>query len=167
MTRGEVPPTSSSDPYSLLDPGQGRPEPVPLVPEAPAFTVLLRGLRKRCPRCGKRRIFDGWFALKTTCPRCRLRFEQEQGGFLGAMTLNYAVAFGVWITMLVVALFLTAPDVPVPPLLAASVVIFVCVPLWFYPRSKSLWAAIEFLVLRSDPDYRPPLARDRRADELE
>jgi uncharacterized protein (DUF983 family) len=128
---------------------------------------MLRGLRKRCPRCGQREIFDGWFAMKALCPRCRLRFEREQGGFLGAMTLNYAVAFGAWIVMLVVALILTVPDVPVAPLLAASVVILVGVPLWFYPRSKSLWAAIEFLVLRSEPGYRGPVARDPRAEELE
>jgi hypothetical protein len=30
-----------------------------------------------------------------------------------------------------------------------------------------LWAAIEFLVLRTDPDYRSPVARDPRARELE
>jgi uncharacterized protein (DUF983 family) len=160
--------TSSSDPYSLLDPGgDGQRQPAPLVDEAGTVTVLLRGLRKRCPRCGQRRIFDGWFSMKALCPRCRLRFEQEQGGFLGAMTLNYAVAFGAWIAMLVVALILTVPDVPVAPLLAASVVILVGVPLWFYPRSKSLWAAIEFLVLRSEPGYRGPVVRDPRADGLE
>jgi hypothetical protein len=41
------------------------------------------------------------------------------------------------------------------------------VPLWFYPRSKTLWAAIEFLVVRSDPDYRTPVRRDPRSEELE
>ena len=30
-------------------------------------------------------------------------------------------------------------------------------------RSKSIWAAIEFLVLRSDPDYRTPVRRTPRA----
>ena len=160
---------TSSDPYALLDPDGGdRPRaPEPLVPEAGTITVLLRGARKRCPRCGRRGIFDGWFAMKALCPRCRLRFEQEQGGFLGAMTLNYAVAFGAWIAMLVVALLLTVPDVPVATLLVASVVILVGVPLWFYPRSKALWAAIEFLVLRSQPGYRGPVVRDPRSEELE
>ncbi len=105
--------------------------------------------------------------MKTLCPRCRLRFEQEPGGFLGAMTLNYAVAFGAWTAMLVVALILTVPDVPVAPLLVSSVVILVGVPLWFYPRSKSLWASIEFLVLRSQPGYRGPVVRDPRSEELE
>jgi uncharacterized protein (DUF983 family) len=129
--------------------------------------VLLRGLRKRCPRCGERRIFDGWFRLRPTCPRCDLRFERESGGFLGAMVLNYLVAFLVWTTVLVVTMIFTVPDVPVGPLLVASVVILVGNPIWFYPRSKTIWAAIEYLVARSDPDYRAPVARDPRAKGLE
>ena len=129
--------------------------------------ALLRGVRKRCPRCGERRVWDGWFTPKTTCPRCRLRFAKEQGGFLGAMVLNYTLAFGVWIAALGVALALTVPDVPVAPLLVMSVVVLVGVPLWFYPRSKLLWAAIEWLAHRSDPDYRAPGVRDPRADTLE
>ena len=59
------------------------------------------------------------------------------------------------------------PDVPVALLLGLSLVVMVLMPLWFYPRSKMIWAAVEFLVARSDPDYREPIARDPRADDLE
>jgi uncharacterized protein (DUF983 family) len=135
--------------------------------EAGAATVLLRGSRKRCPRCGERRIFRSWLHVIERCPRCDLRFEREQGGFLGAMTINFLVAVMAWVALFVVVLMFTVPDVPVTPLLIASVVILVVTPLWFYPRSKMLWAAIEFLVLRSDPDYRSPVRRDPRAVELE
>lgn len=101
------------------------------------------------------------------CPRCDLRFEREQGGFLGAMTINFMVAVTVWVAVLVVVLVFTVPDVPVTPLLISSVAVLVLVPLWFYPRSKSLWAAIEFLVARSDSEYRSPVRRDPRAKGLE
>src|SRR5687768_5520972 len=77
--------SSPSNPYGALDPTA--PEPgagAPLIREAGWPSVLLRGARKRCPRCGERRIWDGWFALKVRCPRCDLRFEAELGGFLGA-----------------------------------------------------------------------------------
>lgn len=94
-------------------------------------------------------------------------FEREQGGFLGAMTINFLVAVVVWVVMLVVVLVFTVPEVPVAPLMVASLVVLVVIPLWFYPRSKTLWAAIEFLVARSDPDYRTPVRRDPRAKELE
>jgi hypothetical protein len=83
------------------------------------------------------------------------------------MTLNYAAAFLVWGAMLGVTLAFTVPDVPVLELILGSVVVLVLVPLWFYPRSKSIWAGVEFLVARSDPDYRTPVRRDPRAGELE
>ena len=135
--------------------------------EAGTASVLLRGLRKRCPRCGERRIFRSLLHLIERCPNCDLRFEREQGGFLGAMTINFLVSIVVWVSMLVVVLVFTVPDVPVSPLLIASVVVLIVVPLWFYPRSKTLWAAIEFLVARSEPEYRTPVRRDPRSKDLE
>jgi uncharacterized protein (DUF983 family) len=156
-----------SGPYESLDPGRGSRPPAPLYPDVGSIAALIRGLRKRCPRCDERNTFVGWFRMRTSCPRCELRFEREEGGFLGAMTINYLVAIGVWIVMLMVWIAFTVPDVPVVPLLVASAFVLVAIPLWFYPRSKMLWAAIEFLVQRSDPDYRPPVARDARARDLE
>ena len=156
-----------SDPYASLEPGTPEPEPVPLFPEVGAMRALVRGSRKRCPRCGERDTFVGWFQSRATCPRCDLRFAKEAGGFLGAMTLNYVVSIGAWLVVLTVGIVMTVPDVPVVPLMASSAVVLIVVPLWFYPRSKMLWAAIEYIVLRGDPDYRPPIRRDPRARELE
>jgi uncharacterized protein (DUF983 family) len=129
--------------------------------------VLIRGARKRCPRCGERRIWNGWFGLKPVCPGCSLRFEKEEGGFLGAMVLNYVVAFGVWLTVMGTTLAFTVPEVPVPQLLAMSVIALVGVPMWFYPRSKTIWAAVEFLVHRSEPGYATPVHRDPRSGQLD
>ena len=105
--------------------------------------------------------------MKPRCPVCDLRFEQEEGGYLGAMVINYAVAFGFWIVMMAIAMALTVPFIPVMPLIGASVVVLGGVPLWFYPRSKMLWAAVEFLTARSEPGYHTPTARDPRAESLE
>jgi uncharacterized protein (DUF983 family) len=155
------------NPYGSLEPvPRGEPD-APLYADVGALTVLLRGARKRCPRCAERRIFASWFRLARTCPCCGLLFEKETGGFLGAMTLNYVASVGVWLVVLGIWLAVTAPDVPVTAMLVASAVLLVVVPLWFYPRSKAIWAAVEFLVLRSDPDYRAPVRRDPRTGDLE
>lgn len=138
-----------------------------MYPEAGTATTLMRGVRKRCPRCGEHDTFVSWFAMRTSCPRCEWRFEKEAGGYLGAMALNYVVAIGAWIAVLVVGLVLTVPEVPVLPLTIASVGVLVLVPLAFFPRSKTTWAAVEYLVLRSDPDYHSPVHRDPRARDLE
>jgi uncharacterized protein (DUF983 family) len=154
------------NPYGSLEPEPtGRPE--PLYPDVGGLAAIARGARKRCPRCGEGRIFTSWFTMAATCPRCGLLLQKEAGGFLGAMTLNYMASVGVWLVVLGIWLVATVPDVPVGAMLAVSVVLLVAVPLWFYPRSKGIWAAIEFLVLRVDPDYRPPVRRDPRAGELE
>jgi uncharacterized protein (DUF983 family) len=156
-----------SDPYSSLDPAIPDPTPTPLFPEVSTTRALLRGFRKRCPRCGERDTFVSWFQPRRDCPRCELRFAKEEGGFLGAMALNYLVAIGLWLVVLGVGVAMTVPDVPIVMLLVLSAVVLIGVPLWFYPRSKMIWAAVEFLVLRSEPDYRPPVARDPRRRELE
>ena len=155
------------NPYGMLDPDANERARAPRLPEASPSRVLIRGLRKRCPRCGERRIFDGFFALRSRCPVCDLRFEKEEGGFLGAMALNYAVAIGFWLVVMIVGIALTIPVVPVAPLLVTSLGVLTVVPVWFYPRSKTLWAAIEFLVARSEPGYRPPRPRDTGARDLE
>jgi hypothetical protein len=83
------------------------------------------------------------------------------------MMINYSVAVGGWIVLLVVVLSITVPDVPVVPLLLSSLVILIALPLWFYPRAKMLWAAVEFMVLRAQPDYQAPVRRDPRTKDLE
>jgi uncharacterized protein (DUF983 family) len=156
-----------SDPYASLEPGTPDPRARPPFPEVSATMALLRGFRKRCPRCGERDTFVSWFQPRRACPRCELRFAKEEGGFLGAMTLNYVVAIGLWLIVLGVGVAMTVPDVAIVPLLALSAVVLIGVPLWFYTRSKMIWAAVEYLVLRGEPEYRPPVARDPRRRELE
>jgi uncharacterized protein (DUF983 family) len=154
-----------TDPYGSLDPTPRRD--VPLLHEAGATRVLLRGFRKRCPRCGARDIWVTWFTAKPRCPVCDLRFEAEEGGFLGAMVLNYGFATALWLIVLAITLILTVPFIPVVQLTVGSVMILGGVPVWFYPRSKMLWAAIEFLTARSEPDYRTPTARDPQERRVE
>ena len=156
----------TADPYGSLDP-TGTGDPASLYPEVGAVAALTRGIRKRCHRCGESDTFLTWFHSRTLCPECGLRWEKEEGGFLGAMVINYSVATAGWLTLLLMVLIATVPDVPVAPLLIASCVVLVTLPLWFYPRAKMLWAAVEFMVLRSQPDYRAPVRRDPRTKALE
>jgi uncharacterized protein (DUF983 family) len=155
------------NPYGSLEPAPRDKSAEPLYPEVGGLAVLARGLRKQCPRCGGGRVFSGWFRMARTCPTCGLLFQKEEGGFLGAMTLNYVASVAVWFVVLGVWLAMTVPEVPGTAMLVASIVLLVTVPIWFYPRSKGIWAAVEFLVLRNDPDYVPPSRHDPRARELE
>ena len=55
--------------------------------------VIARGLTNRCPNCGGHALFKPGklFELADACPDCGLKFEKDEGFFLGAMSLNYGV----------------------------------------------------------------------------
>jgi uncharacterized protein (DUF983 family) len=121
--------------------------------EPSAFRALLRGAFRRCPRCGSGHLFRTWFKIRDRCPRCRLRLEREEGGFLGAMVINYGVTTFVWIVLLVVWLAIDLPDVHVLQLTIASIAVVAILPLISYPFSKTVWAAADYLVYRTTPEY--------------
>src|SRR6202049_5250126 len=65
-------------------------------------------LRQMCPRCRAARIFrkslfSGFPRMQERCPNCGLKFEREQGYFLGAMYISYGLAL---ITIIVLAVLL-------------------------------------------------------------
>ena len=56
------------------------------------LVTMRRALTRRCPYCGGPGIYEGYFALRERCPSCGVRFEREEGYFLGAYALNLIVA---------------------------------------------------------------------------
>jgi uncharacterized protein (DUF983 family) len=87
-------------------------------------------VRQLCPRCraGKifrSSIFTGFPRMNELCPVCGLKFEREEGYFLGAMYISYGLA--------------------VITILALAVV------LWFFLRwsieKTAIWAVVFFLPL--------------------
>jgi energy-converting hydrogenase Eha subunit E len=88
--------------------------------------------------------------MAKTCPRCGLPLGQEEGAFLGSMALNYGVAGLIFLGILIGTVIATAPEVPVVPLLLVSLGATAASILFFFPFSKTLWAAIDLLLNRMD-----------------
>jgi uncharacterized protein (DUF983 family) len=147
-------------PYDALEPPSPAP-PGTSSREPGAVTVFARGLRRRCPRCGAAHLFLGWFSIRERCSACRLPLQREEGGFLGAMTINYAVTALVWLVVFVAWMALDLPDVHVAALTITSIAIAVLVPLAFFPFAKTIWAAVDYLVYRSTPEYASQEIADR------
>jgi uncharacterized protein (DUF983 family) len=87
-------------------------------------------LRQRCPRCRtgsifRYSIFRGFPKMHDRCPACDLKFEREEGYFLGAMYISYA--FAIVIIVLIAA-----------PLWAITG--------WSFTRD-TIWAIVLFLPL--------------------
>jgi uncharacterized protein (DUF983 family) len=61
------------------------------------MSALSAILHEICPRCRRGRIFRrslfrGWLNMNEHCPVCGLKFEREQGYFLGAMYVSFALS---------------------------------------------------------------------------
>lgn len=106
-------------------------------------TKLARGLLRRCARCGGGKLFQRYFTMATRCPSCGHRFERSEGFWLGAIMINTAVTFAVFVAALVVPMVLTWPDVPWTAVFVLVIAMNLVVPLVFYPFSKTIWVAAE------------------------
>ena len=58
-----------------------------------AVSLLWRAIRLRCPNCGGGGLWRTWFRMKDACPRCGLKLERgEQGYIVGAQMFNLIAA---------------------------------------------------------------------------
>ena len=106
-------------------------------------SLLSRGIRLRCPRCGAPTLFRGPFSMYPDCVTCHLRFEREQGYFVGAIYINYAVTAIIMIAGFFWLEYLIKPSLAWQLILWGSFgVVF---PLFFFRYSRSLWLAIEYM----------------------
>jgi len=53
--------------------------------------AMWRGIRGRCPNCGTP-MFKSLWGLHAKCRGCDVRFERDNGAWLGAMVIAYAFA---------------------------------------------------------------------------
>ena len=59
----------------VVDPGSFHPEaPIPRL-----RTLLWRGMRRRCPHCGRGPVFKGWIKMHDRCSICALQYFPDQG----------------------------------------------------------------------------------------
>ena len=105
--------------------------------------MLWRGLRRKCPRCGKGGLFRHWFTMVDDCPNCKLHFEREPGYWVGAVAINTTVIGFLFACLLVVFSAETIPDIPWVTLLMLEIPLMSLGPVAFYPYSKTLWVAID------------------------
>lgn len=113
---------------------------------APPWKVLvLRGLFRRCPRCGGDHVFAGRYQLKERCDTCGYRFRREPGFALGAWFINFmvlqflllaeAMVFIVWKS--------NRPDAALTIPLSLGVATTIAIPLLLYPFAQTIWAGID------------------------
>jgi uncharacterized protein (DUF983 family) len=124
------------------------------VPRADSIPqVLLRGLRKRCPRCGQGPLYRGWHQLLERCPACGLEYQPFLGNTWFFMYVTTAGLTG----LLVLVMLLVRP----PTLLSGQLMLFPAALLLIggtLPYRKAVAIAIEYLIDRATQEP-PPAAR--------
>jgi len=106
-----------------------------------AFMLLKRGLRQRCPVCGRGKIFSGWIKTYERCSVCNFAFEREPGYYSGAMAINLVVS-ELLIAAIAVPLA-ASQSVSVTILIALGVTLPFLLPVLFYRPTKSLWMSVD------------------------
>ena len=121
--------------------------------------IIARGLTHRCPNCGGRTLFQPGrpFELNAACPRCGLRFEKDEGFFLGSMSLNYGMTILLCLGPVAVLAWCRLLSITTAAILAgAGAVVF---PMLFYRSSRSWWLMNYYVFL---PQHLPA---NRAADQ--
>jgi len=107
--------------------------------------MLWRGLLRRCPACGGAKTHRSYGTMLDECPQCSLKFERIFGHSIGYIGLNTVVTFGVTFVVLLVGSIATRPDIPVVPLLIATVLSAGVLPVLFLPSAHTMWTAIDLI----------------------
>ena len=98
-------------------------------------------MRLRCPRCGVGRLYEKPFRMFDCCPRCALKYEREQGYFIGAMYINYGATVGIAVPGYL--LLDTFTLMTIHQQLALWVPFAIIFPLLFFHHGRSFWLAID------------------------
>lgn len=107
-----------------------------------AKAALKRGLRKRCPACGKGRILAGYLESNDVCPACGEELHHHRADDFPQYLTIFVVAH-----ILVAALLLVDdlwPDLPVGFHYALWPTLVVVLCLWLLPVFKSMLIAYQW-----------------------
>jgi len=117
-----------------------------------------RGLRKRCPSCGRGKVFSSFFRLNPRCSVCGFRFEREPGYWTGAIAVNIAFA-EVWVAVLILGTVVaTAPDIPWTTVWVVGLATNAILPFLLLPYSRTLWMGLHLY-------FDPTVRKDNLSDQ--
>jgi uncharacterized protein (DUF983 family) len=105
------------------------------------LAMLGRGVRLKCPRCGVGALYAKPFRMHVRCAHCDLKFEREQGYFVGAIYINYAATIAIAVPgFFVLDAF---AGVTIERQLALWLPFAIVFPLLFFHHSRSLWLVLD------------------------
>src|SRR5262245_34304747 len=107
-------------------------------------SLLSARLLLRCSRCSVGPLYRRPFSMNNYCFHCGLKFEREQGYFVGAIYINYAATVAIAVPGFFILDALT--NMTINQQLAIWVPFAVLFPLSFFHHSRSLWLVLDHLL---------------------
>lgn len=118
----------------------------------PVPQALARGVRRRCPRCGRGRLFERWYTLYERCPVCGLDYERAAGDTWAFMYLTTAALTGLIVGAM---LLITPPSAWVGRTIVFPLAMVIIV--GSLPYRKGAAIALDYIVeLRWNNTTQPP-----------
>lgn len=87
-------------------------------------------------------MFRSFFTMHRNCPVCDLLYEREQGYFVGAIYINYAVTVLIALPGYFVLDIWAGPSLPWQLVFWSAFATFF--PLLFFRHSRSFWLCLEY-----------------------
>ena len=107
--------------------------------------ALRRGCALMCPRCPEP-LFTGPFRMHERCPGCGYLIEREQGYFVGAIYINYAI------TVIICLGGYLLTEIFFSPGLAAQLIVCgglcILIPLFSFRYSRAIWLNADYFFNR-------------------
>ena len=107
------------------------------------LSMIGAGLRLKCPRCSVGPLYRRPFSMNSHCFQCGLKFEREQGYFVGAIYINYAATVAIAVPGFFILDAFT--HMTIQQQLTIWVPFAVVFPLLFFHHSRSLWLVLDHL----------------------
>lgn len=100
------------------------------------WRAMLKGL---CPRCRAGKIYQRGLTMYERCSVCDLKYEREQGYFLGAMGVSYILGLSILTTLLVVLSYVIFPEWPAYKAIVPALLVYVPLLPLITRASRIIW----------------------------
>lgn len=98
-------------------------------------------IRLRCPVCRKGAVFKGPYSMNENCPSCGIRFERENGYFVGAMVFAYVI--GVATVIPTIVLLVRYFEAEIPTVIGVPILQLVLLQPLIYVYSRMAWMYVD------------------------
>jgi uncharacterized protein (DUF983 family) len=119
------------------------------MPEMPdKRTLLMRGLSRHCPQCGRGKIFSGWIKVRERCDACGLKLLANEGD-LWAYIIFLDRALFLFPLVVMIYLRINKPDSPWTWLIPAALATVFVVTM---PHRNGVSLACDYFIRRTCGD---------------